>query len=233
MVPVEGRDVDHPVLAPSGLNDEQRGEPRSEEVEDADGKDRGDGYNFYPTPRHMTEALLEVEEFGSSVWEPACGDGAISEVLAKEGYEVFSSDIVDRGYGEVEDFFQTDRTAESIVTNPDYDSSEEFVRTALAKTTHKVAMLLPLTFLSSERRYVLFRSTPLMCVYVFTSRVSLYPEEVRTSGGNGRETYAWFVWRHGYEGEPVIRFLPPDVGEDKRRRPEERPRPKHAARGGR
>ena len=36
--------------------------------------------------------------------EPACGEGHISEVLRRVGYEVISRDMADRGYGEVADF---------------------------------------------------------------------------------------------------------------------------------
>lgn len=221
VVPITGRGANLPVAVPTGSTDKGPGEPH---VED------GDDYNFYPTPPAVTEALLEVEEFGSQVWEPACGDGAISEVLIKHGYEVASSDIMDRGYGVAEDFFESDRTAESIVTNPDYDYSEEFVRTALERTTHKVAMLLPLAFLSSRGRYDLLRSSPLKCVYVFTGRVSLRSPGQRRSRGDGRENYAWFVWQHGYEGSPTIHLFPPDVCEEVVKNDEEPTRPKHPAR---
>lgn len=212
-LPVEQRDGD--------LGDDKQRPDEQAQV----GKEN-DPYNFYPTPAAVTEALLEVEDFGSEVWEPACGGGAISEVLVRHGYEVVSSDIVDRGYGEVEDFFESDRTAECVITNPDFDYSEEFVRTALAKTSYKVAMLLPLTFLTSRGRYELLSSSPLKAVYVFTGRVSLFPREVRTSGGNGRENNAWFVWEHGYQGSPTIHLFPPDVC-DVAEEGKEPPRPKH------
>jgi len=50
--------------------------------------------DFYPTPPEGTRALLSVERFDGSIWEPACGDGAISRVLIEAGYEVVSSDLV-------------------------------------------------------------------------------------------------------------------------------------------
>lgn len=34
--------------------------------------------DFYPTPPEMTRALLSVELFYGAIWEPACGDGAMS-----------------------------------------------------------------------------------------------------------------------------------------------------------
>ena len=54
--------------------------------------------DFYPTPKWATEQLLKYEKFDGDIWEPACGDGAISEVLKEHGYTVTSSDIIDRGY---------------------------------------------------------------------------------------------------------------------------------------
>lgn len=228
-VPVVGRGQDELDGTSADSTGESDG-PLDNELDEPTEAEGGDPYNFYPTPPPVTEALLEVEDFGSQVWEPACGDGAISEALSKHGYEVASSDIVDRGYGEVEDFFESDRTAESIVTNPDYDYSEQFVRTALERTTHKVAMLLPLAFLSSRGRYDLLRSSPLKCVYVFTGRVSLHPPGQRRSRDNGRETFAWFVWEHGYEGSPTIHLFPPDVCEGLMKNDGDPPSPKHLAR---
>jgi hypothetical protein len=34
------------------------------------------------------------------IWEPACGDGAISKELEIHGHQVYSTDLIDRGYGE-------------------------------------------------------------------------------------------------------------------------------------
>lgn len=228
MVPVVGRGQNELVDSPTDSTVEGDELPDAEADDSTETEAGGGPYNFYPTPPAVTEALLEVEDFGSQIWEPSCSDGAISEVLIKRGYEVASSDIVDRGYGEVEDFFNSDRTAESIVTNPDYEYSEEFVRTALERTTNKVAMLLPLAFLTSRGRYGLLTSSPLKAVYVFTGRVSLYPHKLRSTGGNGREKYAWFVWQHGYEGGPRIHLFHPDICEVQAN--EEPPKPKYSAR---
>jgi hypothetical protein len=228
-LPVNQRDMNQPVVVPSGSED-GRLDDADDETKPVPARRDGDNYNFYPTPRYVTESLLEVEEFGSLVWEYACGDGAISEVLIKEGYEVVSSDIVDQGYGEVEDFFQSDRTAESIVTNPDYDYAEEFVQTALAKTTDKVAMLLPLSFLTARIRYELLTLTLLKAVYVFSSRVSLYPHGWSGPKKGGVMNFAWFVWEHSYQGNPRLHLFHPDVGEEVVKSEEDGPRPKHPAR---
>ena len=79
-------------------------------------KDRVD-YDFYPTPEIATLKLLEKESFKGDIWECACGDGAISNILKKKGYLVFNSDIVNRGFNdETIDFLNTDRKINNIIT---------------------------------------------------------------------------------------------------------------------
>lgn len=79
-------------------------------------------FEFYPTPPEATRALLSVEAFEGDIWEPACGDGAISKVLLEAGYEVISTDLIDRGYGTGgHDFLKSTRPlAKNIITNPPY-----------------------------------------------------------------------------------------------------------------
>ena len=53
--------------------------------------------DFFETPPVATECLLNNERFSSTVWEPACGKGAISRVLVAHDYKVVSTDINDYG----------------------------------------------------------------------------------------------------------------------------------------
>lgn len=41
---------------------------------------------FYPTPPEATRALLSVEAFDGPIWEPACGEGAITRELIAAGH---------------------------------------------------------------------------------------------------------------------------------------------------
>lgn len=79
-------------------------------------------FEFYPTPPEATRALLSVESFQGAIWEPACGDGAISKVLEAAGYQVVSTDLIDRGYGAGGHNFlkSTKPLAKNIITNPPY-----------------------------------------------------------------------------------------------------------------
>ena len=163
-------------------------------------------HDFYPTPRAATEALLGVEKFDGEIWECACGDGAISKVLAEHGYTVKSSDLINRGYGETPvDFLLMPRenVTDNIVTNPPYGLAEEFVRTALGASRRKVAMLCKLAFLEGERRKRMFETTPLARVHVFSKRITMTRNGDEMPNG-GMIAFAWFVWEHGYEGRPTI-----------------------------
>ena len=170
------------------------------------------GPDFYPTPRWATQALLDHESFEGTIWEPACGDGAMSEVLRENGLSVMSSDLYDRGYSNClaisgVDFLKSNSTYDNIITNPPYSLAEAFTLHALRQTKEKVALLLRLAFLESARRQKnIFQKTPLARVWVFSERVTFYPKgEERLSGGT--TAYAWFVWEHGYEGSPEIKWI--------------------------
>lgn len=61
--------------------------------------------DFYPTPKNVTIALMnflkenDILSPDQKVWEPACGNGAMSKVIETYGNTVISSDIIDSGYG--------------------------------------------------------------------------------------------------------------------------------------
>ena len=169
------------------------------------GRPEGD---FYPTPPEATLALLAKEKFEGPIWEPACGDGAISKVLEDAGYTVWSSDLIDRGYGEApHDFLTSDRSAGDIITNPPFTLAQEFVDKALSCTSGKVVMLCKLVFLEGQKRKAFFESTPLARVHVFSKRVQFYREGVRGTKGSSMMAFCWLVWEHGHKGPPTISWI--------------------------
>ena len=128
--------------------------------------------DYYATPPKAVTELLNRENF-SDVWEPACGEGHISEVLVNHNIHFLSSDVVNRGYGLVEDFLNTNRThSGDIITNPPFSKSTEFTFRAmrLLEKGRKLAMLLRIQFLESKKRKVLFAEFPPKYVYVNSSR---------------------------------------------------------------
>lgn len=173
-----------------------------------------DGYvrerdDFYPTPPEATESLLSVEQFDGPIWEPACGDGAISKVLEAAGHEVYSSDLVARGFGlsPVDFLMEWHPRAPNIVTNPPFKLAVPFVKKAVELSTGKVAMLLKIAFLEGIERAAMFKSTPLARVHVFSKRVTFRSASRGEVNGNGMMAFAWFVWEHGYRGKPTLGWL--------------------------
>lgn len=169
-----------------------------------------DGPDFFPTPAWATHALIDNEEFRGDIWEPACGDGAMSKVLATTGNRVISSDLVDRGYGEGDvDFLHTNRTAANIVTNPPYNAAEGFVRTGLRAADHKFALLLRLAFLEgANRQRTIFTDQPPSRVWVFSERITFYPSGA-VQKGTGTTAYAWFVWDKQAESPTELKWFQP------------------------
>lgn len=166
--------------------------------------------DFYPTPEPATRALLAAEAFGPSIWEPACGDGAISRVLEAAGHSVVSTDLVDRGYGTPRvDFLMEQRLlAPHIVTNPPFKFAQQFVEKALNLGADKVAMLLRLAWLEGIERKKLFESTPLSRVHVASKRLLMARGGVDEGhGGGSMIAFAWFVWDRSHDGPPELAWF--------------------------
>jgi hypothetical protein len=168
-----------------------------------------DGPDFFPTPAWATYALIDNENFSGDIWESACGDGAMTRVLEKTGQSIASSDLFDRGFGEVGvDFLNADRRTQNIVTNPPYNSAEGFVASGLKLAERKFALLLRLAFLEGgNRANTIFSSNPPSRVWVFSERITFYPAGA-VQKGSGTTAYAWFVWDKNASGTELKWFKP-------------------------
>ena len=168
-----------------------------------------DGPDFFPTPKWATHALIDNEEFAGDIWESACGDGSMSEVLEQTGQRVISSDLHNRGYGEPGiDFLHSNRRAANIVTNPPYNAAEGFVRSGLHAADCKFALLLRLAFLEgANRQRTIFTDSPPSRVWVFSERITFYPAGA-VQKGTGTTAYAWFVWDKDASGTE-LKWLKP------------------------
>lgn len=167
------------------------------------------GPDYFPTPEWATHALIDNEGFEGEIWEPACGDGAMSRVLERTGCPVHSTDLFDRGYGEAGvDFLRADHVSDNIVTNPPYNSAEAFVRAGLARSRRKMALLLRLAFVEgANRQRTIFTKTPPTRVWVFSERITFYPAGA-VQKGSGTTAYAWFVWDQQDPGKTEMKWLP-------------------------
>lgn len=173
-------------------------------------------FDFYATPPEATRALLSVEDFDGPIWEPACGAGAISQVLAEAGHSVVSTDLIDRGYGvpAVNFLREAAPRAKHVITNPPYGGgvADKFIGKALALTRQtggKVAMLLDLASLCHPNRHPRFVASPPAALYALDELVCL------PNGDHQRATYMaradrryyWAVWKAGHGGRPTFWWL--------------------------
>lgn len=177
-----------------------------------DGANRPE-HDYYRTPACGTQALLKVERFKGLIWEPACGDGAISEELLSAGYQVRSSDLIDRGYGETGIDFLTGLAlpVPNVVTNPPFTLIHEFAERALEVAESKVALLGRLLWLESKRRRAFFEATPLARVWVFSYRLNVARNgaDYGDNGRGGMVAFAWYVWDKEHRGPPTLGWLAP------------------------
>ena len=166
--------------------------------------------DFYPTPAWVTEAVIPYLRFyidrGTPVWEPACGDGAMSEVLKDRFDNVTSTDIANYGYGQAGvDFLALNVHVRGLViTNPPYgDLAEAFVRQGLKVTERYqgvVAMLMRHEYDTAKGRVDLFNKPPFATKVVLTTR----PRWIEGSTGAPRHSYAWYLWSWKHKRAPEV-----------------------------
>lgn len=139
--------------------------------------------------------------------------GHLSKILEKNGYEVISTDLVYRGYGDEEsmDFLKEtfDDFDGDIITNPPYKYALEFVERAIetVKQGNKVAMFLKLQFLEGRKRKQFFLENPPKTVYVSSSRLICAMNGEFEKYPSSAVAYAWFVWEKGFKGNTIIKWI--------------------------
>ena len=184
----------------------------------------GDFYELFFEDAKIASKVLELVLTGKNAGVedriPMCGvpHHAVNqyiETLIKNGYKVFTSDIIDRvGDDTVEiiDFLDTKRIwGGDIITNPPYKLATEFVYKALESVINgaKVAMFLKLTFLETQKRKKLFQKYPPKVIYVSSSRLGCSQTGEFDENGNtvSAIAYCWFIWEKGYQGDTIIKWF--------------------------
>ena len=171
--------------------------------------------DFYATnPKAMELALPYLRNGGLSqkVWECACGQGHLANVLLEHGFDVYSTDLIDRGFGEVKDFLSIDGSNcydIDIVTNPPFKLAEKFVEKGMDLITdgHRVCLFLKVQFLESKNRYKLFKKYPLKELLVYSERQQCAKDAEFEKYTATTQCYCWFVFEKGYSGKPTIDWI--------------------------
>lgn len=170
-----------------------------------------DPSDFYPTPSWCTEALLRNYKFDRdcTIWEPACGQGHISKVLEEKGFDVFSSDLNDTGFGlHGLDFLTQTTQHHAIITNPPYKNNLAYIfaKHAIELTEEHqgiVAMFMRTDWGAAVTRSHLTQHKAFAMKLEMTKR----PRWIENSTGSPRHNYAFWIWDWKTVGQDArIRF---------------------------
>ena len=184
--------------------------------------------DFYPTPAWVTKALVRWVRLPSGIWEPFCGNGAISQVLEEQGHSVVSTDLVDRGYGEGgRDFMLEDRMPEgktAIVTNPPYRDLFEFAVHALKlpePVGGMVALMVNHQWQTGQEASKLCRMPAFAGTVVLVGRLDFSSGIGVPAKNRGNHSHCWLVWDWSRPPGPA-RIFYEGVNPEKAQRPRRR-----------
>lgn len=171
--------------------------------------------DFYATnPKALILLLDKLKQdeviLNKKIWECACGKGHLSKELLNKGYEVVSSDLVDRGYGEVKDFLKCNEVFDGdILTNPPFMLAEDFIKKSmiLLKEGNKLILLLKIQFVEGQKRKKLFEKYNIKYVYAHSSRQQCSKNADFKHLNATTQFYAWFIFEKGYIGDTLLRWI--------------------------
>lgn len=168
--------------------------------------------DYYATHPSAVRLLLKLEKFQTNILEPMCGEGHIAKVLKQAGHRVRSSDIIDRGFGKVQDFLtlKTNRNDFDIISNPPYKNVDDYVYKcmSLMKTKgQKTALLLRILFLEGKSRRLIFERFPPVRVWVSSSRISCAKNGDFERYTSSAMAFAWFIWEYDYQGDTILKWF--------------------------
>lgn len=146
----------------------------------------------------------------SNIWECACGEGNLSKILINRGYHIYSSDLINRGYGDKLDFLKYNESISmDILINPPYKYALDFVKHALdiLNNNYFAIFFLKIQFLEGKERYKFFKENPPKYVYVHSERQKCALNNDFENVKSSAVCYAWYIWQKGWKGETIIRWI--------------------------
>ena len=170
--------------------------------------------DFYPTgqPEAIRGLLAKdgdvIREAGT-VWECACGDGALVREIRAAGIPCCASDIEDRGCPDswVADFYTCLRSrGGAIITNPPYseinarDGHGRWLRHTLSMDNWTyLALLLSWDWPAARMNGLgtLIEENPFSYCYLMRWKLDF------TGAGSPPQRNAWFVWRRDWDEVPM------------------------------
>ena len=173
--------------------------------------------DFYATePRALQLFLNKLQEdkfeLKWNIWECACGQWHLAEELKRNWYNVKSTDLVDRGYGDwILDFLKQEDIEynTSILTNPPFKSAELFVEKwiNLIQDWYSMCLFLKIQFLEWQKRKELFKKYPPKYVYCYSARQKCAKDGEFHKYTATTQFYSWFVWEKWFKEETILRWI--------------------------
>jgi hypothetical protein len=158
--------------------------------------------DFYATPPEVTVALLDFLESKKLIspdcfiWEPACGNCDMVDVMFERGYRVGASDLYPQFKCQHPcDFLTANLHCDWIITNPPFSKATEFITHAL-ELGKPCAFLLKSQFWHARSRLELFRENPPSYVLPLTWRPDFL---FGAKSGSPTMECLWTVWSGGHE----------------------------------
>jgi hypothetical protein len=174
--------------------------------------------DWYVEPRWCIDQLLDHENFEGEILDPCCGGGTIPSVCLERGLQARGSDLIDRGFGEVQDLFSITEPVDNVISNIPYNKAEAFTRHILGLIRRKAALILPMPFWESRIRQSFFQKHPPVRWYPCSDRPSMPPGQwteerdqfgalIQPKASGGTAPYGWWIFERGYQGPTAVCFF--------------------------
>lgn len=147
--------------------------------------------DFYPTPPAATHALMvflkRIDAMPARVWECACGEYAMSNVISAYTDCVATDVIYDQNYLLENKPEQVD----AIITNPPFSLAEQFILKAVSEVPLTAFLLKSQYWHSAKRAALFFNHRPAYVLPLLWRPDFMNGER----GGSPTMDVLWTVWR--------------------------------------
>lgn len=163
-----------------------RQKPKTNYAAPASGVDQRD---LCQTPPYAIDPLLPYISSALHVWEPAYGEGLLTEALYDSGFKTVITGDIQTG----ENFFEyTPDAWDVIVTNPPFSLKYRWLERCYA-LGKPFALLMPLEVLGAKSAQVLFRQHGINVIFL-SDRVDFKMPNLGWDGSGAQFPVAWFCW---------------------------------------
>lgn len=178
--------------------------------------------DFYATDPIAIDILLKdfnVLKYYTNkvIWECAAGAGNLSNRLIELGYNVYATDLMDRGCDNIYsgiDFLKCKHlpyNCNIILTNPPFKYATEFAQKALELLPNGgyYIAFMNISYITGQKRYnSIYKHGNLIAFCPFVKRVECWRNNDKEKyGGSAMVDFAWYIFKKGYKGLPNLVWL--------------------------